>query len=77
MSAMGKGYVEAGWREEEIREAVGLLNQGETVYLFKGEYWDHRMLRHAVESELAALGEKRRNGERLEEHKYGDSRETR
>jgi hypothetical protein len=73
---MSKGYVEAGWSEEEIKEAVGLLNQGQTVYLFKDEYWDHRMLRYAVESELATLREKRRNGESAEEHKYGDSRET-
>lgn len=72
-----KGYVEAGWSEEEIKEAAGLLSQGQTVYLFKGEYWDHRMLRHAVESEIAALEEKRRTREYAsEEHKYGDSRET-
>jgi hypothetical protein len=74
---MGKGYVEAGWSEGKIRGAIDLLNQGQTVYLFKGEYWDHRMLRHAVEAELTALEEKKRNRETAsEEHKYGDSRET-
>jgi hypothetical protein len=74
---MSKGYVEAGWSEEEIREAVDLLRQGQTVYLFKGEYWDHRMLRHAVEAELAALEEKKQTREyATEEHKYGDPRKT-
>ena len=57
---MSNGYVEAGWSEEEIREAVQLLGRGETVYLFKGEVWDHRMLRYAVESELENTCGKRR-----------------
>ena len=65
-TTMGNGYVEAGWSEDEIREAVELLNQGQTVYYFKDEYWDHRMLRHAVESELASLYEKKRLKESVE-----------
>lgn len=56
---MTSGYVEAGWSEEEIKEAIELLRQGQTVYLFKGETWDHRMLRHAVESELERLQEEK------------------
>ena len=67
LTIMGKGYVEAGWSEDEIKEAVELLNQGQTVYCFKAEYWDHRMLRHAVESELASLYEKKRLKESVEQ----------
>lgn len=48
-------YVEAGWSKADIREAVELLNTCQTVLYFKGEYWDHRMLRHAVESEMGRL----------------------
>ena len=64
---MGNGYVEAGWSEEEVKEAVELLNQGQTVYYFKDEYWDHRMLRHAVESELAARYDRKRLKESAEQ----------
>jgi hypothetical protein len=58
---MTGGYVEAGWSKEEIKEALELLRQGQTVYLFKGEVWDHRMLRHAVEAELENMCEIRRS----------------
>jgi hypothetical protein len=57
---MKKGYVAPGWSEEEIKEAIGMLIQGHTMYLFKGEYWDHRMLQHAVETELEMLYQKKR-----------------
>ena len=51
-------YVERGWTKEEIMEAIRLLKSGQSCIFFKGATWDWRMLKMAVEEELARPREK-------------------
>jgi len=50
-------YVERGWTKEEIIEAIRLLKSGQSCVFFKGAAWDWRMLKMAVEEELARFRE--------------------
>ena len=68
---MTEGYAEAGWGRDEIIEAAEMLNTPQTVYLFRNEYWNHRMLRCAVESEIGRLEEEIYSGREMREEPAG------
>lgn len=50
------------WTLQQLREAIRLVNRGNSVYLFRGAYWDWRMLSNAVDCEFEYWKDKLKKG---------------